>query len=72
MSEKYVFVVNKGFKGKIVSKRKDFMDLLIRVLGDNDDAVKELGDKFGTRKVANYNSSNSITILSDGEIEFKD
>jgi len=72
MAEKYILIVNKGFKGKLVTKRKEFMDLLIRVLGDSEEASNDMAEKFGTEIVGNYNSSNSITIMNDGEVTFKD
>lgn len=72
MSDKYVVVINKDFKGKIISKRKDFMDLLLKALGDNEEVSDDLRDKFGTRIVEKYHGGNKVTFLNDGEIVFKE
>jgi hypothetical protein len=71
-TDKYIIILRKDFKNNIISKRREFMDLLIKVLSDNDEATKEIHDKFGVKFATKYHNGNSVTILSDGEVEYKE
>lgn len=71
MSDKHIISINKDFKPLMIRQRKEFMDLLLRAVSNDEESVKKLNEKFGTKVITKLDPGNSMTILVDGEVAYK-
>jgi hypothetical protein len=69
--DRYFFQIKKDFKPLLIKKRKEFMELLLRTLSDDEEATKDLNFKFGTTLVTKIDNGNDMSIFVDGERIYK-
>ena len=69
--DRYYIEVKKKYKQSLISHRKDFMALLLRVLADDEEAEKELALKFGTKLVTKTSDGSTTKVFVDGEEEYR-
>jgi hypothetical protein len=69
-----LFEINTEFKSIILRRRKEFMELVLKCLNDDEPNtlnVNELFQRFGTRLVTTYNKGSKVAIMLDGDLIFK-
>ena len=71
MYDRYFIQLRKDFKPVMVRKRKEFMELLLKAMSEDEEAVKELSHKFGVTLVTKITNGNSVNIFVDGESIYK-
>ena len=70
----WFFRVSGAHKENLIRRRSEFMGLFLRCLVESDvdkEILDELDKKFGVRLLTSTNSSNSLTVLQDGEVVHK-
>lgn len=75
MYDRFYLEIKKTSKANLIRKRKEFMELLIKTLSDDDEssdaAASELNSKFGTKVIAKTNNGNTTKMFVDGVEEFR-
>lgn len=69
--DRYYIEIKREAKPVLIRNRKDFMALLIKALGDDEESTKELNQRFGTKLISKSANGSTVSVIVDGELEYR-
>lgn len=69
--DRYFFMVKKSFRPTMIRQRKQFMDLFMKAMVDDQEAIDTLYSKYGVKLMSQTVEGSDVTLIVDGEPAYK-